>query len=109
MGRLPTRSRQSIPRLARSLLHSRVTSVSAGYAHSIAVTDEGRAFASGQNDRGQARLLLREGHAFVKILRAPTMQLVSNFIRSFARLVVFCHRAFYFDCGKDRAGLRGQL
>lgn len=106
MGRLPTRSRQSVPRLAKSLLHSRVTSVSAGYAHSIAVTDEGRAFASGQNDRGQVRLLMREGHAFVKILRAPTMQLVFSFIRLYPR---FCRHAFYFDRGKDRAELHDHL
>ena len=55
MGRLPTRNRQAVPRLATSLKEMRVTSVSAGYAHSVVVTDEGRAFASGQNDRGQVR------------------------------------------------------
>lgn len=53
MGRLPTRNRAAVPRLATSLKEMRVTSISAGYAHSVAVTDEGRAFSSGQNDRGQ--------------------------------------------------------
>lgn len=55
MGTLPTRDRQAVPRLATSLQGMRVISVSAGFAHSIAVTDQGRAFASGQNDRGQVR------------------------------------------------------
>ncbi|CBN75162.1 conserved unknown protein [Ectocarpus siliculosus] len=53
LERLPTRSRQPVPRLATSLRGLRVTSISAGYAHSVAVTDQGRAFSSGQNDRGQ--------------------------------------------------------
>ena len=53
MGRLPTRGRHAVPRLVASLQDMRVTSVSAGYSHSVAVTDQGRAFASGQNDRGQ--------------------------------------------------------
>lgn len=53
MGRLPTRNRQAVPRLATSLKEMRVMSISAGYAHSVVVTDEGKAFASGQNDRGQ--------------------------------------------------------
>lgn len=57
MGRLPTRNRQAVPRLATSLKGMRVTSISAGYAHSVAVTDEGRAFAGGQNDRGQVNCL----------------------------------------------------
>lgn len=55
LERLPTRSRQPVPRLATSLRDLRVTSISAGYAHSVAVTDQGRAFSSGQNDRGQVR------------------------------------------------------
>lgn len=56
LRRLPTRNREAIPRLARSLLRERVVSASAGFAHSIAVTDRGRAFATGQNDRGQLGL-----------------------------------------------------
>lgn len=50
---LPQRSREAVPRLARSLLGTRVASVSAGYAHSVAVSEDGRAFSVGQNDRGQ--------------------------------------------------------
>lgn len=53
MGRLPTRNREAVPRLATSLRDMKVISISAGYAHSVAVTDQGRAFSSGQNDRGQ--------------------------------------------------------
>lgn len=53
IGKLPMRSQQAVPRMVTSLLEHRVTSISAGYAHSIAVTAEGRAFSSGQNDRGQ--------------------------------------------------------
>ncbi|CAM9876355.1 unnamed protein product, partial [Laminaria digitata] len=56
MGRLPTRGRHAVPRLVVSLQEMRVTSVSAGYSHSVAVTDQGRAFSSGQNDRGQLGL-----------------------------------------------------
>ncbi|CAM9799218.1 unnamed protein product, partial [Ectocarpus sp. 8 AP-2014] len=59
LERLPTRSRQPVPRLATSLRGLRVTSISAGYAHSVAVTDQGRAFSSGQNDRGQLGLAHR--------------------------------------------------
>ncbi|CAM9542500.1 unnamed protein product [Pylaiella littoralis] len=59
MGRLPTRNRQAVPRLATSLKGVRVTSISAGYAHSVAVSDQGRAFSSGQNDRGQLGLAHR--------------------------------------------------
>ncbi|CAM9444842.1 unnamed protein product, partial [Hapterophycus canaliculatus] len=59
MGRLPTRNRQAVPRLATSLQEMKVISISAGYAHSVAVTDDGRAFSSGQNDRGQLGLAHR--------------------------------------------------
>ncbi|CAM9968407.1 unnamed protein product, partial [Sphacelaria rigidula] len=56
LRRLPTRHREAVPRLAQSLLGKRVVSASAGYAHSVAVTADGRCFCTGQNDRGQLGL-----------------------------------------------------
>lgn len=57
LDNLPQRGREAIPRLARSLLGVRVITVSAGYAHTVAVSADGRAYSSGQNDRGQVRTL----------------------------------------------------
>lgn len=95
MGRLPTRERTAVPRLATSLKEMRVTSISAGYAHSVAVTDQGRAFSSGQNDRGQVKRITRS----LNLERVPFAQ---PFQTTFVRAAPASRAAFRecHDAGK---------
>lgn len=47
---------QTLPELVRSVSHLRVTSIAAGYAHCILLTDAGHMYGAGYNDRGQLGL-----------------------------------------------------
>lgn len=47
---------QTIPEVISSLSHIRVSSVAAGYAHCVVLSDTGRVFSVGYNDRGQLGL-----------------------------------------------------
>ncbi|CAM9291347.1 unnamed protein product, partial [Ectocarpus fasciculatus] len=47
---------QLAPLLITSMLKIRIVSVSAGYAHSMLLSDQGRLYSSGYNDRGQLGL-----------------------------------------------------
>jgi hypothetical protein len=51
-----TRAMQSIPERIPGLGHIRVKAVSAGYAHVMVLSDEGRLYGAGYNDRGQLGL-----------------------------------------------------
>lgn len=58
---------QLSPQLISSMLRTRIVSVSAGYAHSILLSDQGRLYSSGYNDRGQLGL----GHRISTSLFKP--------------------------------------
>ena len=51
-----TRAYQSVPQKIPNLDHIRVRAVSAGYAHVMILSDEGRLYGAGYNDRGQLGL-----------------------------------------------------
>jgi len=46
----------AVPRMAMSLLHSRIHMLSAGFGHTLALSDDGKVYAAGYNDRGQLGL-----------------------------------------------------
>lgn len=51
-----TRAQQGVPERIPNLGHIRVRAVSAGYAHVMLLSDEGRLYGAGYNDRGQLGL-----------------------------------------------------
>ncbi len=51
-----TRKAQNVPRRIPGLHKVRVSSVSAGYAHVLLLSEDGQLYAAGYNDRGQLGL-----------------------------------------------------
>ena len=51
-----SRQIQSVPKLITGLGNVRIVEISAGYAHVMLLSDEGRLYAAGYNDRGQLGL-----------------------------------------------------
>lgn len=85
---------QLSPQLITSMLKIRIVSVSAGYAHSMLLSDLGRLYSSGYNDRGQLGL----GHRISTSLFKPVDYLEGKMV-----LKVVCGHQHTLCIAIDRA------